>query len=159
MMKWRTVLSLCAIAVLGLAAPPDNAIAQEAELEGVKAASNAFYAALMAKDRSEAMKKVWAPKPYVTYVGPSSKTITVGWENLSKYWPKTEARFSKIDVTLSNQHLHRNGNLAWEMGQESGTITFTDGREGKIDYLVTNVYEKLDGRWHMVSHHVQRKPQ
>jgi len=26
-------------------------------------------------------------------------------------------------------------------------------------FIVTNVYEKLDGRWLMVSHHVQAKPQ
>ena len=158
MMAPRIVFSLCAIVLLGLAAPLDKATAQEADLKGVKTASNAFYAALMAKDRSEAMRKVWANKPYVTYVGPGSRTITVGWESLSKYWSKTETQFSKVDVTLSDQHLHRNGNLAWEMGQESGTLTFSDGKEAKIDFFVTNVYEKLDGRWYLVSHHVQPKP-
>jgi hypothetical protein len=34
-----------------------------------------------------------------------------------------------------------------------------DGRDGKVDVLVTNVYEKVDGRWLIVSHHVQPKPQ
>jgi hypothetical protein len=45
------------------------------------------------------------------------------------------------------------------MGQESGTQKFKDGKETPIDYIVTNVYEKLDGRWLIVSHHVQPKPQ
>ena len=34
-----------------------------------------------------------------------------------------------------------------------------DGTVGKADWIVTNVYEKLDGRWLIVSHHVQPKPQ
>jgi len=158
-MKKRNVLSLCAIAAFSLTVLWGSAIAQAADMDGVKAASNAFYTALMTKDRGEAMKEVWAHTPYVTYVGPRSKRIIVGWENLSKYWHETNTRFSKIDATLSDQHIHINGNLAWEMGQESGAAILTDGREGKIDYLVTNVYEKLDGRWLTVSHHVQPKPQ
>ena len=45
------------------------------------------------------------------------------------------------------------------MAQETGSAKFKDGKEVKIDSLVTNVYEKLDGRWLIVSHHVQPKPQ
>ena len=45
------------------------------------------------------------------------------------------------------------------MGQESGTPKMKDGTDEKVDYIVTNVYEKIDGRWLIVSHHVQPKPQ
>jgi hypothetical protein len=45
------------------------------------------------------------------------------------------------------------------MGQESGNPKMKDGKDAKADYIVTNVYEKIDGRWHIVSHHVQPKPQ
>ena len=158
-MNSRYVLRLCRVAMLGLVVASGHVVAQANDVDGVKAASAGFYGALMEKRRGEAMASVWAHTPYVTYVGPSSKTITVGWEAVAKYWQNTEAVFSGIDVTLSDQLVHVNGELAWEMGQESGTITFADGRQGKIDYLVTNVYEKLDGRWLMVSHHVQPKPQ
>jgi ketosteroid isomerase-like protein len=48
-----------------------------------------------------------------------------------------------------------NGNFAWEMGQESGTPKMKDGKDDKADYIATNVYEKIDGRWFIVSHHVQ----
>ena len=67
----------------------------------------------------------------------------------------TNKLFSKRDVTLSDQHIHVNGNLAWEMGQESGTQKMKNSNEAPIDYIVTNVYEKIDGRWLIVSHHVQ----
>jgi ketosteroid isomerase-like protein len=52
-----------------------------------------------------------------------------------------------------------NGNLAWEMGLETGESKLKDGAVRKTDWFATNVYEKIDGRWLTVSHHVQPKPQ
>jgi hypothetical protein len=45
------------------------------------------------------------------------------------------------------------------MGQEGGTAKMKDGKDASPDYIVTNVYEKIGGRWLIVSHHVQPKPQ
>jgi ketosteroid isomerase-like protein len=159
-MNRRNILSLSATTALGLALLPGSAIAQPAaDMEGVKAASKAFYTALAVLDNGEAMEKVWAHTPYVTYVGPRAKTIIVGWDAQKKYWVDTNKLFSSRNVTLSDQQIHVNGNLAWEMGQESGTPKMKDGKDEKVDYIATNVYEKIDGRWLTVSHHVQPKPQ
>ena len=161
-MNRHSMLTLIATAVawLWIALPPGNAAAQsEADMEGVKAASKAFYAALSVIDNGEAMEKVWAHTPYVTYVGPRSKSITVGWEAQKKYWVEANKLFSQRNVTLSDQQIHVNGNLAWEMGQETGDVKMKDGGTWKVDLIVTNVYEKLDGRWLIVSHHVQPKPE
>lgn len=161
-MNRRSMLTLITMAVasLWIALAASNAVAQSAaDMEGVKAASKAFYTALAVIDDGEAMEKVWAHTPYVTLVGPRSKSIMVGWEGQKKYWAAANERTSQRTVSLSDQQIHVNGNLAWEMGQESGTVKFKDGKEGKVDFLVTNVYEKIDGRWLMVSHHVQPKPQ
>jgi hypothetical protein len=49
-------------------------------VEGVKAASGAFYEALAVMDDGAAMEKVWAHTPYVTYIGPRAKSIIVGWD-------------------------------------------------------------------------------
>ena len=51
-----------------------------ADLEGVKAASKAFYEAVVVVDDGTAMEKIWAHKPYVTYLGPKSTSIIVGWD-------------------------------------------------------------------------------
>jgi len=84
-MDRRNVLSLSAITALALLS--DNALGQQAaDVEGVKAASKAFYAALAVLDNGEAMEKVWAHTPYVTYVGPRAKAIIVGWDAQQKYW-------------------------------------------------------------------------
>jgi len=145
---------------LGLVLRSGNAFAQQAaDTEGVKAASKAFYAALAVLDDGEAMDKVFGHTPYVTYVGPRAKSIIVGWDALKKYWPEANKLFSSRNVSLSESHIHVNGNLAYEIGQETGQPVFKDGRVEKVDYIASNVYEKIDGHWLMISHHVQPKPQ
>ena len=127
-MDRRSVLSLSAITALGLALLSDNALGQQAaDVDGVKAASKAFYAALAVLDNGEAMEKVWAHTPYVTYVGPRSKTIIVGWDAQKKYWEDVDKLFTQRDVTLSDQHIHVNSNMAYEIGQETGTQKMKDG--------------------------------
>ena len=161
-MNRRNILTLIATAFVWVCIvfPGSNAVAQSAsDVEEVKAASKNFYAALAVLDNGEAMEKVWAHTPYVTYVGPRSKTIIVGWDAQKKYCEDVDKLFTQRDVTLSDQHIHVNSNMAYEMGQETGEQKMKDGRSPKLDYLVTNVYEKIDGKWLMVSHHVQPKPQ
>ncbi len=162
-MNRRSMFTLITIAVawLGIALPASNAVAAQppADMEGVKAASKAFYAALAVIDDGTAMEKVWAHTSYVTYVGPRSKSITVGWDTQKKYWVENNKPFASRTVSLVDQHIHVVGNLAWEMGNETGESKLKDGTVRKTDWIVTNVYEKIGGRWLMVSHHVQPKPQ
>jgi ketosteroid isomerase-like protein len=161
-MRRRSMLTLIsmAFASLWIAVSATTAVAQSAaDMDGVKAASKGFYTALAALDGGTAMGKVWAHTPYVTYLGPRDKSITVGWDTQKKLWEDTDKLFSERNVTLSDQQIHANGNLAWEMGQETGSGKRKDGTVTKTDWFATNVYEKIDGHWLMVSHHAQPKPQ
>lgn len=154
---WVAVFCLILLSVVY---PIRNASAQsDGDIAGVRAASKAFYDALAADDRGKAMAKVWAHTSYVTNLGPRSKSIVVGWEANSKYWKQTNNQFGSIKASLSGAQRHVNGNLAWEMGLETGEIKLNDGTVKKINYFATNVFEKIDGRWLMVSHHVQPMPQ
>jgi ketosteroid isomerase-like protein len=152
--------SMLFFAASGLAYALGSATAQEtSDLERVKAASNDFYAALAIIDNGEAMERVWAHTPYVTFAGPRSRSFLVGWDALKQFLPENNRAFSSRKVSITNAHIHINDNLAWEVGQESGEFTSKDGAVGKVDWLVTNVYEKQpDGRWLIVSHHVQSGP-
>jgi ketosteroid isomerase-like protein len=152
--------SMLAVIPAGVAFVAGIAAAQQpADIEGVKAASKAFYTALAVLDNGEAMDKVWPHTPYVTYVGPRSKSIIVGWDAQKKYWEDTNKVFSLRNAVLSQQYIHSVGNLAWEVGEETGELKMKDGTTAKIDFIVTNVYEKqADGRWLIVHHHVQPKP-
>ncbi len=107
-MNRRRMLTLIstAFAWLCIALPASNAVAQTAaDVEGVKAASKGFYAALAVIDNGAAMEKVWAHTPYVTYAGPRSESSIVGWDAQKKYWVDNNNITSQRNVTLSDQHI------------------------------------------------------
>jgi hypothetical protein len=56
------------------------------DIEDVEAASLSFYTALSVLDDGTRMEAVWANTPYVTYVGPNSRSIIVGWDAQKQYW-------------------------------------------------------------------------
>jgi ketosteroid isomerase-like protein len=156
-MSSRSILPLTALLI---AFATDSAFPQQAaDIEGVKAASKALYEAIVVVDDGTAMQKVWAQKPYVTYVGPRSTAILVGWDAQKQYWTEFNKPFAQRTVALVDAQVHVVGNLAWEIGAESGLAQMKDGSTRKVDWFVTNIYEKIDGRWLTVSHHVQPKPQ
>jgi ketosteroid isomerase-like protein len=132
---------------------------KETGIDGVRAASKAFYAALAVLDSETAMEKVWAHTPYVTFIGPRSKAVIVGWEAQKQYWQENIKAVAERNVSLAEPRIHVNGNLAWEMGVETGNVKLKNGTASRVDNLVTNVYERIEGRWLMVSHHAQPKPQ
>lgn len=152
----RTMLALTTMAAVFTAS---SAIAQQPDdVEAVKAASKAFYSALSVLDDGSAMGKVWARAPYVTYVGPVNKSIIVGWDAQKEFWNDVNKRFSRRTASLIDEHIHVNGNLAWEIGVETGQVQMKEGTARTVDWIATNVYEKAGGRWLMVSHHAQARP-
>ena len=158
-----TALTKIAIALLflGVAFVQGGAVAQESsDMEKVKAASQAFYAALNARDPS-AMAKVYAHTPYVAYIPPVGSEIAVGWEAVNKSWEEVLHNVtSKIDMSYNRAGApHIDGNLAWEVGTETGPVTFADGKAvDNFAILSTNIYQKIDGRWLMISHQAAQIP-
>jgi ketosteroid isomerase-like protein len=148
------VLALCAFLAWGSAAN-----AQDADIGAITAANQAFYAALSARD-PKAMEAVWANKPYVTNIGPRSKTILVGYADaVSKYWPATFEFFSQMSVSSTTAQIQADGKLAWVVGTENVVLQPKSGGDPlKFDTFVTNVFEKDGDRWLMISHHAQVIP-
>jgi ketosteroid isomerase-like protein len=150
----KTSVQVCiAIAMLLTA----NAMPARADDQAeVKAASDAFYASLATLDDGTAMSKVFAQTPYITFVGPRSKDVIVGWPALKGYFTKANTMFKKRDTHLASSSLHVSGNVAWEVGLEAGENEMADGKKMPVDWVVTNIFEKqANGNWLMVSHHVQ----
>jgi ketosteroid isomerase-like protein len=138
-----------------------SASAQPASGDGaIKAANQAFYVALSARD-VKAMEAVWANKPYVVNIGPRDTTVRVGYADaVSNYWPKTFALISRMSVTLTSiAQLRTDGKLAWVVGTENAVIQLKNGGAPvKFRTFFTNVFEKEGARWLMVSHHAQPIP-
>jgi ketosteroid isomerase-like protein len=123
------------------------------DMEKVRAASEAFYAALNARDPS-AMAKVWAHTPYVTYISPVGSEIALGWDAVNRAWEEVLRKVtSKIDNYLRRAGVPQIvGDVAWEVGTETGPVTFADGKFVNFTAFATNIYRNIDGRWLMVSH-------
>jgi ketosteroid isomerase-like protein/uncharacterized protein (DUF1330 family) len=120
---------------------------------GVKAASQAFYAALNARD-SNAMAKVYAHTPYVVHISPVAKEIDTGWDAVNKGWEETFQKMtSKIDVSFNAAGAPQiDGDMAWEVGTEKGSLTFADGKTVPFAAFATNVFQKIGGHWQLVAH-------
>jgi ketosteroid isomerase-like protein len=135
----------------------DATLHQATDMEALRVASQAFYSALAVLDDGEAMAQVWAHTEYVTYAGPHTNTIIVGWDAQRRYWVEFNKIFVRRTVSLAKRHFHANGNLAWEIGIEVGEAQLADGIKHDLGWVATNVFERLADRWLMVSHHVQPK--
>ena len=152
------LLSSAATMAAGLALMATAAAASD--IDDVKAADQAFHVALSAMD-GKAMAGIWAQKPYVTNIGPSSKAVDMGYEDAVTKWMATivPARFSELKAQMTSiSTVQVNGNIAWVIGTENATGKNKAGEPLAFDLLVTNIYEKIDGKWLMVSHHAQRPP-
>jgi hypothetical protein len=80
-MKWLSILAAVLLPPLGLIAFADGAVGramaqQRSDIERVNAASQAFIAAIAARD-IHAMEKVWAHVPHAVFIGPLSTTVVV----------------------------------------------------------------------------------
>lgn len=142
--------------ILAVAPPVGNAIGQEkarqtSDVDRVHAASQVFLAAISARDIG-AMDKVWAHESYVAFMGPLSTTLVVGWDGVRKAWEMRFNQFDRVTVSLAGSHVHTNGAVAWAVGVEKVRLLRKNGETLSFDAFVTNVFEKRDGRWLMVSH-------
>ena len=151
-----TPLVKTALAVTVLLMSQQTAIVRADDASDVLAASNAFYSALAVLDDGTAMSGVFAQAPYITFVGPRTKDVIVGWPALKNYFVKANASFKKRETRLETRAMHVSGTFAWEVGLEVGETEMIDGKKFSVNWVATNIFEKqADGRWLMVSHHVQ----
>jgi ketosteroid isomerase-like protein len=105
---------------LGVAFVSGEAVAQQSsDMEKVKAATQAFIAALNGRDPS-AMAKVYAHTPYVVHIDPSfNKGIRLGWEAVNESWENVRKETSQIKVSFSEAGEPQIvGSLAWAVGTE-----------------------------------------
>lgn len=157
-MKRHSILAviLALLLTVGVIAFSDNIVGQiraqqTSDVERVSAASQVFISAIAARD-IDSMDKVWAHEPYATFIGPLSTTVVVGWEGVRKAWQMRFGQFDRVTISLTESHVRTNGDVAWAVGMEKVQLLRKTGDTLSFDAFVTNVFEKWDDRWLMVSH-------
>jgi ketosteroid isomerase-like protein len=156
MNRLSIIAVMTASLVLGLPLAVGGAMGQQSaqrisDVEAVNAASQAFIAAISARDVG-AMDKLWAHELYATFMGPLSTTVVVGWDGVRKAWEMRFSQFDRVTISVAESHVRTNGNVAWAVGMEKVQLLRKNGDAMGFDAFVTNVFENHDGRWLMVSH-------
>src|SRR5437870_3322938 len=98
------VVTTVSLLLLGVSLPAGDAAGQQgaqptSEVERVSAASQVFINAISSRD-IRAMEKLWAHEPHVTFMGPLSTTVVVGWDGVKKAWEMRFSQFDRVTITV-----------------------------------------------------------
>ena len=124
----------------------------------VRSASEQFYSALnrMAKGEAGAMNGVWSHCTGATALHPIGGR-DVGWDKIGSSFDNVAGIASGGEIRLKDQLIQVNGDLAYEVGTEEGTLTL-GGLKVPIEHRVTNIYRREPGGWKVVHHHTDASP-
>jgi ketosteroid isomerase-like protein len=149
------MIAAMTVVMLAVVLPAGDAAGQQkiqaSDVERVEAAGRDFIAAIVSRD-IQAMEKLWAHEAYTTFIGPLSTTIVVGWDGVRRAWEMRFGQFDRVTISMVESHVHLNGDIAWTVGIERVTLLRKSGGTLDFDAFVTNVFERHDGRWLVVSH-------
>jgi ketosteroid isomerase-like protein len=149
------IIAAMAAVMFMIMLPTSDAVGQQktqgSDVERIDVATKDFIAAISARD-IQAMDKLWAHESYVTFMGPLSTTIVVGWDGVRKAWEMRFGQFGRVTISVPESHVHVNGDVAWAIGIERAQLLRKNGETLGFDAFVTNVFERHDGRWLVVSH-------
>lgn len=129
------------------------------DLEAVRAANAAFYAAFEARDL-EAMAEVWERSDRVSVTHPGRPTLR-GWARVVESWEAIFANTPYIQFVLTDEEVVVAGDVAWvtldenilqATGSPDGGGADTQELSG-ARVAAINVFVRAGGGWRMVVHH------
>ena len=129
---------------------------KQLSLSALKNASDTFYAALadvLAGD-PESMIDLWSHQDDVSYMGPMSDDLFVGWDTIEPEWRSQAA--AQIEGQVETEALH------FVVGESLGVVVnyeIGSGHKGISETMkirVTSTYRLEDGQVRMIGHHTDR---
>jgi ketosteroid isomerase-like protein len=147
------------VSVFVLFASGARGYAQQAAVDQVKGAIEAYHAALESLDGAK-MAPLWLHDQSVTLLNPRDKSIAVGWDAVRKDWETTLAPEAELKLTqAAGPYIRVSGNVAWSVGIVDSAIKLKSGQAISAPTIQTDVFEKQAGKWLLVSHTASRVPQ
>ncbi len=129
-----------------------------AAADDVRKASKQFYNALtnMAKGNADQMGNIWSHDENATAMHPIGGR-DVGWKAVKNSFEQVAGLAAEGSVELKDQLIHVAGDMAYEVGIESGGFKLA-GHQINIEQRVTNIYQLKSGEWKMIHHHADISP-
>jgi ketosteroid isomerase-like protein len=131
--------------------------ADQADVEKVRAANQAFYEAFSAKDLQK-VEQLWAHEPYVRALGPRSQDFRTGWEGVRGHWQEVFTRFEQVAIAMEGPQIQVRDRVAWVSGLEKLEGRLAGGQTVTVVTLATRVLEKKGDAWLTVHHHGSAQP-
>jgi uncharacterized protein (TIGR02246 family) len=131
----------------------------QSDMDQVRGVIDAYHDALNALDAAK-MESLWAHDDAVMLINPASKGISVGWDAVKANWEATFNAMSELKVTLSDgPHIQVKGDMAWSVSLAQVAFKLKSGVVGAPPTFETDVLEKRDNKWQLVSHAALRMAQ
>jgi ketosteroid isomerase-like protein len=155
-MRVRTIIIVALLFVF--AAVSIAAAADKKPKDEVRKASVQFYAALnsMINGNAGPLSDIWSHSATVTTMHPIGGR-EVGWEAVKASFEQVAKLASEGKAVLKDQLIRVDGNMAYEVGIESGQFKLA-GHQVNIENRVTNIYKREGKAWKIVHHHVDISP-
>ena len=124
----------------------------------VRGASERFYSALnrMANGQRGTMNEVWSHGESATALHPIGGRH-IGWAEIAGSFDGFAEIASGGEIRLKDQLIRAAGDMAYEIGIETGTLTL-GGLKSTVEHRVTNIYRREGGDWKLVHHHSDPSP-
>ena len=129
---------LCTLLIGSVAAQQESS-----EIDAVRAANQAFYSAFSARDVA-AMQKVWSSDADIQNIGPTNKSVNVGWTIIGKGFEGLFDTFPELKASMEPQ-IKLVGTVAWATRIEQVQRKDEAGATSSAGNLVTNIFKKQDG--------------
>lgn len=150
MMRPMILSAFCAAAFALAASCPGAAMASD--LDDVKAANQAYYTALSARDLA-AMERVWSATARDVNIAPPIRPAAhVGWDAVRKNYSGFWQTLDELTVSMPEPKIEIQGDVAWVYGVEHAKRKPKNGEVSTGTNFGTSIFVRKDGRWRMVFH-------
>jgi ketosteroid isomerase-like protein len=124
-------------------------LSHEETIAEVKRANERFYRAFESLD-IDRMAAMWVQATRAKCVHPGWDLLE-GWEAICQSWEGIFANTDYMRFVITDVSVHVYGRVAWVTCVENLSDAPDTSQLSRI--LATNVYENVDGDWHIVHHH------
>lgn len=123
------------------------------DMDDVKAVVDAYHGALSTLDAPK-MEAMWVHDDSVMDIEPSDKSISVGWDAVKKNLEAEFNSLAELKVTQADgPHIQVKGDVAWSTGLANASLKTKAGvAVPSSPTFETDVFQKRDGHWLLVSH-------
>lgn len=122
----------------------------------IRQASDRYYRALnhLINGDSGPMMEVWSHSPDVTTMNPYGGR-EVGWEQVRSVFEKVAQACvgNHLTLRMTDPLIRVSGDLAYEIGLESGEGTVAAGQQVSPQHRVTNIYRREADGWKNIHRH------